>query len=485
MSHILAPCRWLLLLIALLASPAHGQTLPADATTHHVLELPAGKLAFTATAGAIRLQDEHNAPRADIAFVAYRIDGADPKTRPVTFVFNGGPGFASGWLQVGAIGPWRIALGGMTTSPSASPAALANTDTWLDFTDLVFIDPAGTGYSRIFAAGAEERRKFWSVDGDIAYLAETMRKWIDRAGRSVSPKYILGESYGGFRAPRLVRVLATDQGVGISGLVLLSPALDLRGLDVALDPFAYVTRLPSMTAAARARHGPVTRADLGDVERYASTDFLLDLVRGVRDPDAIARRSERVAAFTGLDPALVRAHDGLVDNTLFLHELDRKDARVGSAYDASITSAAPFPAATLGPYADPVVDALRAPVSSAMVAIYQDRLDWHPDGSYLLFNPTANHQWDWGRGLGSHPQSVSALRVALALDPRLSVLITHGLYDLVTPYFATQLLLDQIPHSAGADRVHLAVYPGGHMFYTNDASRAALHDAARALYAAH
>jgi carboxypeptidase C (cathepsin A) len=488
MSPVNAAIRCLALFALLAVSgalPARSQALPADATTHHTLELPGRTLQFSATAGAIRLADDKDTPRAEVAFIAYRLDGADPHTRPVTFVLNGGPGFASGWLNVGAAGPWRIPLAnGDTTSPSASPAPIANADTWLDFTDLVFIDPAGTGYSRILTGNQEERRRFWSVGGDIDYLAETIRKWLVRFDRSVSPKYLLGESYGGFRAPRLARELADRQGTGISGLVLVSPALDIGGRDPAFEPFTYVASLPSMTAAARAAHGPVTRADLADVERYARTDFLLDLVRGQHDPEAIARRSDRVAAFTGLDAALVRQHDGLIDRDLFLHELDRARHRVGSEYDATITSADPFPQQVQSDYADPVLDALLAPVSSAMVTIYQSKLNWRPDSSYELWNQTANHEWNWGHGPG-HPQSVSALRTALALDPHLTVLIAHGMFDLVTPYFGTQLLLDQIPDSSGADRIRLMVYPGGHMFYTNDNSRAALHDDAKAMYSAH
>jgi len=461
--------------------PASALRLPADATTHHALDLPGRTLHVAATAGAIRLTDDKDAPRADIAFIACQLEEADRAHRPATFVFNGGPGFASGWLNVGAVGPWRIPLGGDATVPSASPEPIANAETWLDFTDLVFIDPAGTGYSRVLATSEDARRRLWSVDGDIEYLAETIRRWLDRFDRNVSPKYLLGESYGGFRVPRLARELASSQGTGVSGIVLVSPALDFGGRSFAFDPFSHVTRLPSMAATARAAHGEVTRAQLADVEHYAATDFLLDVTRGERDSDAIARRSARVAEFTGLDPELVRRHHGLIDNNLFLHELDRAQGRVGSVYDATITSADPFPLEALGDYPDPVLEALKAPVSSAMATIYETRLNWRPDSVYQLFNAAAGRQWDWGRGMSYRPQAMRAMRTALALDPHLSVLIAHGLFDLITPYFATQLLLDQIPDSGGANRIQLEVYPGGHMFYTGDTSRAALRDAAAKL----
>jgi carboxypeptidase C (cathepsin A) len=226
----------------------------------------------------------------------------------------------------------------------------------------------------------------------------------------------------------------------------------------------------------------VTRADVADVELYATTDFLIDMTRGERDAAAIARRSARVAEFTGLDPALVRRYHGLIDNNVFLHELDRAKGRVGSVYDATITSVDPFPLEALGNYPDPVLDGLKASVSSAMVTICETRLNWRPDGGYRLEDPAAGRQWDWGRRMWDAPQSMDAMRSALALDPELSVLIMHGLFDLITPYLATDLLLNQIPESSIAERIHLSVQVGGHMFYTNDASRAALHNEAARLF---
>lgn len=481
------------------ATPPNPRPLPADITTHHTLELPgqpSGRtLHFSATAGAIRLVDDKGAPRADVAFIAYQLDGAEARSRKVTFVMNGGPGFASGWLQVGAVGPWRIPLGGPVggplgspmpdgvAAPSASPQPLPNAETWLDFTDLVFIDPVDTGYSRVLTTNEDARKQMFSVNGDIVYLAEVIRRWLDRFDRGVSPKYLLGESYGGFRVPRLARELASVQDVGVSGMVLVSPLLDAGGRSFVFDPFYYVDRLPSMAAAARAAHGPVNRAQLADVEQYAATDFLLDATKGESDPAAIERRSARVAALTGLDPALVRRYHGMLDNNVCLHEVDHAAGRVASGYDATITTADPFQLSTSSNYLDPVLEGLKAPVGSAMVAIYETQLNWRPDYAYRLESPTAGHQWDWGHAMFGGAQSVGLMRTTLALDPHLHVLIAHGLFDLVTPYFATQLLLDQIPQAGLGERVRLVTYPGGHMFYTRDASRAAFREDARKLFA--
>ncbi|HEX4172383.1 MAG TPA: hypothetical protein VHY82_07890, partial [Acetobacteraceae bacterium] len=360
-------------------TPGEVRRLPAEVTTHHTIDLPGRTLRFAATAGALPLSGENNAPRAELAFVAFQLEDANAAHRPVTFAFNGGPGFASGWLNVGAVGPWRISVAADTIAASASPDTIPNAETWLDFTDLVFIDPAATGYSRVLDSSERVRRRLFSVEGDIAYLADAIRHWVDRFDRSVSPKYLLGESYGGFRVPRIARALAASQGTGVSGLVLISPKLDFGDLSAAFNPLSYVTRLPSMTATARAEQGSVTRAQLADVEGYARGDYLVDVVRGETDPETIARRSARVAAFTGLDPALVRRCHGLISNDVFLHELDRARGRLGSIYDATVTTADPFPLDVMGDYPDPVLEALKAPVSSAMVEIYQNRLNWRPD----------------------------------------------------------------------------------------------------------
>ncbi len=252
------------------ASPAAAEQhrLPPDSTTKQTLALPGRSLAFSATAGSIRLFDDKGEPQADIAYTAYQLDGADPATRPVTFLFNGGPGAASAYLQLGIAGPWRLPINGDAGVSSASPDLQPNAETWLDFTDLVFIDPVGTGYSRFVATGDDVRKHFFSTDGDVNSLAVTIRRWLEKSNRLLSPKYLTGESYGGIRGPKIVRELQLNQGVGIRGLILLSPALDYRELGGS-SILQYVASLPTMAAVARETKGAITRADMADVERYA------------------------------------------------------------------------------------------------------------------------------------------------------------------------------------------------------------------------
>ena len=213
---------------------------------------------------------------------------------------NGGPGASSAYLQLGAIGP--VAAAARQHRAVVDAALVPNPETWLDFTDLVFVDPVGTGYSRFIAGGDEVRKQFWSVDGDIEVLATFMRKWIEKTGRQASKKFIAGESYGGFRAPKLAAKL-NEQGVAVSGLVMVSPVLDFgwRG-NGRQSPLGWVARLPSMAAAAREAKSPFDREALREVERYAAGEYLQDLLRGERDTAAVERITARVAQLTGLDP---------------------------------------------------------------------------------------------------------------------------------------------------------------------------------------
>ena len=458
---------------------AEQHRLPPDSTTTQTLTLPGRTLAFTATAGSIHLFDDKGEPQADIAYTAYQLDGADPTARPVTFVFNGGPGSASAWLQLGNLGPWRLAINADAVSSSTAPDLQPNAETWLDFTDLVFIDPVGTGYSRFVATGDEVRKRFFSIEGDVSSIALTIRRWLEKSGRLLSPKFIVGESYGGIRGPKIVRNLQTQQGVGVRGLILISPVLDFREYSGS-SILQYVASLPTMAAVAREVKGPVARTDMADVEHYAQGDFLSDLVKGEADAEATTRLSDHVAALTGIDQTVSRRLAGRFGVAEFRREFDRRSGKVRGRYDASVSGFDPDPDSSAYHFGDPSGDRLIAPLTSAAVDLFTRKLNWRPDGSYELLNGAVEHAWDFGRGLNP-AESMSQLRQILALDPKLKLLVAHGLFDLATPYFGSKILLDQLPAYASPERVKLVVYPGGHMFYSRDTSRQALRAEAQAL----
>lgn len=458
-----------------------ARKLPADAVSEHALDLPGRTLRFKATAGSIPLFDADSGKlEAELAYTAY-VAGGPAAARPVTFLFNGGPGAASAYLNIGALGPWRLPFDAITAS--APTALVPNAETWLDFTDLVFIDPPGTGYSRL-NGGDELRRQYWSVDGDAEAIAVFIRKWIEQNGRQRAAKFLVGESYGGLRALKVARFLERNQGVGVRGLVLVSPVLDFGNFGQRRHaPWSFVAHLPSMAATAQELNGRFDRTALAAAEAYASGDYLADLMRGERDQAAVERITARLAPLTGLDPALIKRLGGRIDTGTFQRELYRARGLVGSAYDATVTAFDPTPTAAETHYPDPVLDATKAPLVSAMTELYQSVLNWRVEQPYRLLNGDINSRWNWGRGRAP-VQVVDELRTALASDRRARVLIAHGASDLVTPYFANKLILDQLPAYGAPERARLAVYGGGHMFYSRDASRRELKRDAEALYRA-
>ncbi len=365
--------------------------LPPASTTKHTLELPGRTLRFTATAGSVTITDARGQAQAEIAYVAFVLDGTEQARRPVTFAVNGGPGSASAWLNLGVLGPWHLPFNGAAAAPSAPAVVSDNPDTWLDFTDLVFVDPVGTGYSRFVAQGEEVRKRIWSVGGDIDSLAQAMGRWLQQAGRMDAPKFLVGESYGGFRGPRLVRTLAKSHGVGIRGLTLISPVLDFGGRSQALEPLYWAFVLPTLAAAAR---GADRREQVADAEAYAAGPYVADLLAGNANLEAVERRSRRVAELTGLDYELVRRHDGRVDGPIFVRNYRR--GRLPSLYDLSVSMPDPDPGSFYNRQPDAVLDTLQAPLEAAMVHVYSSRLGWRVDAQYQLLNDSVTRAWEWG-----------------------------------------------------------------------------------------
>lgn len=464
------------------ARQPEGRRLPPDATTQHSLTLSDGRaLKFTAVAGSLPLVDESGKLQAEIAVTAFTLPDKEARTRPVTFAVNGGPGAASAYLNLAAVGPWRLPFEGTSISPSMAPVTVPNDETWLDFTDLVFIDPVGTGYSR---ATGDDAKRYYGIESDAAVLSAVIARWLRTNDRLTSPKFFLGESYGGFRGPLVARKLQDDVGIGLSGLVLLSPVLDFGYLQPPRhNPLGAVTRLPSLAAAGLEKRGETPDpARMAAAEAYATGPYLADLLRGPADKAAIDRMTERVAGLTGLDPTLVRRQAGRVAGASYQREADRDAGRVASAYDTGITGWDPDPSAAQGRFADPVLTAMVAPLTSAAIDLTARTLNWRvPNLRYELLNNAVNAGWNWGGGR-SAPEVVSDLRQALSLDGDLRVLVAHGYTDLVTPYFASKLILDQMPAYGGGERLSLSVYPGGHMFYFRKGSRAALRGDALRLY---
>ena len=457
--------------------------LPADKSIKQTVKTTRGVLSYTATVGSLPVRDEKGKKIGEVVFTAYVLDGRDPGTRPVTFAFNGGPGAASVYLNLGAIGPKHVPFGGQGEGPSTPAQLVDNPDTWLDMTDLVFIDPIGTGFSRSLTTDDESKKRFFTMKTDISYLSRIVYDWLLANGRLSSPKYVVGESYGGFRAPRIAHYLQTQQGVGVSGIVMLSPYLDSNfENDDDTSPMGWAMRLPSMAAAELERQGKLTPAALQPVEDYAQGEFVVDFMKGARDPAATARIVAKMTSLLGVDPTLAQSMGGRVDTQTLLRELYRRQGKVGSRYDINVTAYDPFPysyGARTGGFQDPILDAIMAPTTSAMVDFDTRIVGWKAEGAYEALSVDVSRKWDFE---DIAPESVTDLRQAMAVDPKMKVLIAHGYTDLSCPFFASQLILDQIPPMGDPNRIRLAVYPGGHMFYSRPDSRAALHKDAESIF---
>jgi carboxypeptidase C (cathepsin A) len=385
------------------------------------------------------------------------------------------------YLNFGAIGPKKVNFGVEGDTPSQPATLHDNPGTWLGFTDLVFIDPVGTGYSRALVDDKEATTQFYSTDNDIKYLSRIVYDWLVKSGRMTSRKYLVGESYGGFRGPLLAKKLASAQGIGVGGLILISPVLDFHNfVPGPNDPFPFLTRLPSFAAAYREKKGPVSRADLADVEQYAAGEYLQDWLRGPRDAAAVARMEQRVAELTGLDPRVSHRFGGRIGKGEFLREFERAQGKMLAFYDASIDAYDPFPISSRSEFLDPVLPGFDAPFSSAIMTLYQQKLGWKIEDRYELLNEAVGKAWNWGKGL-SPPNAIEELRQMLALDPNFRVLVSHGLTDLQAPYFASALELAQIPDFGPPGRLTLTVHPGGHMHYSRDDTRKALREEASRL----
>jgi carboxypeptidase C (cathepsin A) len=478
--------RVLLVLLLVVAVPAVAATAddPVESITHHQFAVAGQSVAFTATAATLALTNDKGERQAGIFYVAYTRDGSDAERRPITFVFNGGPGSSSAYLHLGALGPRIVPFGPDGQLPDPAARLVDNPDHWLDLTDLVFVDPVGTGYSR---ALGEAGKRYWGIVEDLDSLATFIDRYLTAAGRRASPKYLAGESYGGFRAARLPGVLAEDHSIAITGVFLVSPVLEfslIDGDELALLP--DVLRLPSYAAVHLEQSGALSPGALAEVERFALGPYLAALAATPRDAAALRAIYPEVARHTGVSEAVIARREGRLPLGLFVKEARRADGLLISRYDGSATAPDPYPNSSRV-RGDALFDGLRPVLSSAITGYLSESLGVHTDLTYRLQNGQVVRQWNWRSGLGGregHAGAADALREVLAENRALKAVIAHGMTDLVTPYMTSRYVIGHMPVSIVDGRVTLTLHPGGHMMYLRAASRAGLHEDAARLYAA-
>lgn len=443
-------------------------SLPADAHVPQIIHLNGKAINYTATVGSLQVKNTEGKATGEVVYTSYVVDGTE---RPVTFAFNGGPGAASVYLNLGAIGPKRVAFGAEGDSPSDPATLTDNPATWLDFTDLVFIDPIGTGFSRSLVSIDDAKKFFYGPDQDIAYLSQIVYDWLLKNGRLESRKYIVGESYGGYRGPRLTQYLQSQIGVAINGLVLVSPALAPDAGSSDFSPIPWMLTLPSIVAANYERHDKLTTANMTPVIEYTRSEYATDLLKGRSDPEATPRIVKKVTELTGLDPTFVKEAGGRLETQAFLREEFRETGKLGSRYDPNVTSFDPFPFAPEQRSNDPLLLSIIAPTTTAMVNFVTRTVGWKIDARFNALSYEVSQNWQ--RDGGSRREEAAAatdLRVAVATDPKLRVLIAHGWDDLSCPFMGSILTVSQMPIMGDSARVRVQMYPGGHMFYARPAS---------------
>jgi carboxypeptidase C (cathepsin A) len=439
--------------------------------THHQVTGSGKILRYSATAGRLPIKRGDGKIEAEMFYVAYTMDGQDPATRPLTFAFNGGPGSASVWLHMGALGPRKVVLQPDGFMPPAPYHVEDNPHTLLDRSDLVLIDAIGTGFSR--AADAELFKKFWGVKGDIEAFSEFIRLYISRNERWSSPLFILGESYGTTRAAGIAGYLA-DRGISFNGITLLSTVLNFETLeDNPTNDQPYVFLVPSFTMIAGYHHklAPDLAQDMNrarqESEHWATTEYAQALAKGdALTPQERQKIVDELSRYTGLTKEVIDEANLRINVRKFTHYLliDQK-LRVGRL-DGRYTG--PDPNGLLDtPSYDPTGSATQPPFTSVFNNYIRTELNYKVDMPYYVrAQDVGFDKWDWGSAIQGFPDTASAMRQAIVKNPYLKILVMEGFYDLATPYSAANYTIDHLNLPAKyRENISFATYESGHMVY--------------------
>ncbi len=456
----------------------------APVVTSHELALADSTLTYAATVGKLPLKDESDKILAQIFYTAYSLDCDDRASRPLIFVFNGGPGAASIWLHMGALGPKRVLMGAEGFMPPPPYQLVDNAHSWLDLGDLVFIDPVGAGYSR--ASDPADNQKYWGLSEDLEAVGEFIRLYLSRERRWSSPLYLAGESYGTTRAAGLAGHLI-DRGIAFSGLILMSTVINFQTLRFTkANDLPYALYLPSFCATAhyhgRLEAGLQARELPGllrEASHWAMTDYTVALAKGDRlsgdERDAIAAT---LARYTGLSRRFILGADLRVNIMSFCKELLRDAKRAVGRLDSRFIGIMASAEGQSFDF-DPSLNAIVPPYTAAYNQYIRESLGYHSDLNYESLNFKVNESWKYPGG--EFPDTSEGLRAAFAKNPFMRLLVAQGWYDLATPFEAAYYSLAHMGLDASLrDNITIAEYEAGHMMYLHEPSLAKLKaDAAR------
>jgi carboxypeptidase C (cathepsin A) len=438
--------------------------------THHTLNINGNSLSYTATAGYLPMRNEANKLIANIFFIAYTKDNQENESQqPVTFAFNGGPGSSSIWLHMGALGPKRVELPNDGTTLPKSYQLVDNEYTWLDFTDIVFVDPVGTGYSR--ASDDANAQQFYNMDEDVKIMGEFVRLYVTEYQRWLSPKYIVGESYGTMRAGALTGQMQNKHGMLIDGLVLISAALNFEtfSFDQGND-LAYVLVIPSYTAAAW-YHNKLSgdlQASIQKAKDWAINEYMPALAKGSSLSDSEHKKIvNRLTDYTGLPESYIESNQMRIPSFQFTSELLRDssfiigqlDSRVKIPYIQSVSSY---------PLNDPSLFIVEGPFVAAFNEYVRNNLGFKTDLSYTFLSEKINESWTWSKGQQGYVNVTGSLAQTLSFNEHLHVFVASGYFDLTTPwlsqeYTLTHLVLNPVLRK----NITHKFYESGHQIYTS------------------
>jgi carboxypeptidase C (cathepsin A) len=451
-------------------------------STEHSVKIGRRTLNYTATAGRVVLRKEivtdgkfdGYVPKAEVFITAYTLDGADPAKRPVTFAFNGGPGSSSVWLHLGLLGPRRVVSGDAGDLAPPPYGMVDNPETLLAQSDLVFIDPVSTGFSR--AVKGEKPGDYHGFRGDIESVGEVIRLWTSRNGRWLSPKFVAGESYGTTRAGGLAAHLQQRYGMYLNGLMLISAVLDFASLDFnAGNDLPYSLYLPTYAAIAH-YHGvlgdrPLEEV-LSDAEDFAARDYPWALARGSRlSTEERAATVSRLAALTGLSEDYVDRVNLRVEHVRYFTELLRHKRLVTGRLDARFTGWTPD-------YArehfdeDPSFTAMMGSYTAALNHYLRAELNYPNDLPYEVLSASVHEAWSYREFENAHVTVADKLAASMRANPHMKVHVAFGYLDGATPYYASEHVLAHldIPEELHGN-ISSAYYEAGHMMYVHEPSR--------------
>lgn len=445
--------------------------------THHSIAIDGHELCYTVMAGFLHIWNEAGKIQASMFYVAYVKESETPTDRPITFAFNGGPGAASLWLHLGGLGPKRVVLSDNGTSLSRTMKLVDNESTWLPFTDLVFVDPIGSGYSTV-AAGVDPKQ-FFGIQGDVQSVGEFIRLYVSKCGRWASPKFLVGESYGTTRAAVLAQYLQKHYGMNLNGLILLSSALDFQTLVFSKEnDLPYVLCLPTYTAVAWYHHklSPDLQRDLGktlvQAEEWAVDEYGQALTQGDGLPDPHRKKIiEALHRFTGLPEAYIDLSNLRITSNEFAKELLRDEGRLVGILDGRVTGFS-FDSIKSSVEYDPSLALVSGPFTAAMQDYLRADLGFQTDRRFVFLSAKANESWNWGSAAEGFVNVTDDLQRAMTENPNLKVFAGLGFFDLTTSYFGQRYTFNHLGLAPSLRKnIRMVQYLSGHQIYNEDESR--------------